>query len=1022
MPSQTNVNINHFNKGLITEASPLDFPIGASVDEINMKLLNDGTRERRLGLDVELNGVAHDTGMSDEDLRRSRIKYHDWLAPNNDPNLHIGCTQIGSLLYFIDVTKPNPSAYVLNQGNAIDLNLTDPRGQIDSAVLNGYLVITSADFDNPIYLSYDPSTDTVTKEDIEIKIRDFYGVDDTLDVNDRPVTLSEEHKYNLINQGWIDSIITKGTEIREEQSIGFPEGVGPSSGTIVVGGITVGLAATDNPWDCAAKVAAAIDGQVPNNATYPIQAAAFSSNIIKIIYDKRDGDVSPITVIDSTPILAAPVIISTNVEGEYTLGGNVLDEVFDKLGYYPSNSDVWALGKIPDDTDENVNKFDPLIWERSSLNDTGEAPKGHVIISAFDRASDRDNIVSGVNSDEELGKISVCCSHAGRIFYSGIQSNVDNKDERSPNFSGAVFFTQIIDSDDKFHKCYQVNDPTNIDRNDVLPSDGGVIQIPNLSLVTRMISSEGNLFLFSERGVWQISAEGGFTATNFQVNKISNIGVISPHSIVEINGLFVFWSREGIYRLERNEYGRWDTNSITEDSIQRLFNSFADESKRYVKGFYDISKNQIRWLLYSEGEKQLLDPVDNLPVTIEPPPPPTFQATTYSFPGSLVYNTKAIQWTPNKFIFFNVRPTKSSANLGAILIEDGIPSVSFTPFTRTSVSSFHGVRYDDDSLLTVSHPTSNLWLRLNRVRLNPDGTWVSLASLDINAASLGLQSNSTFAQAFIHHLEGNYYAVFWESNSPVTWRKYALVVEFDGTTFTTHGWSFLTEAYNTFSVDNLGNNLFLIRGSTTSIRVLFNGTSNPTMTVLSISSSQLSPPINGPTSVFYHIWQSRDDPRVYYSWGVPVNDGTAPTTQWGVSRFRIPNHTDPIIPDNDYYQQGLVTNDYGTYWTSQTDFHRVYDTGSRIMVLKSNSLIPYPGQAPLACLIPKVGREYDPSPDYFLLSNQPPSTSMVGDQLHTGYSLNDIIPLSGNRHAFLTGARNNNVNSNDSPNLYIFNA
>lgn len=46
-----------FVKGLITEASPLAYPEGATLDEDNVVITRSGERERRLGLRLDTDGV-----------------------------------------------------------------------------------------------------------------------------------------------------------------------------------------------------------------------------------------------------------------------------------------------------------------------------------------------------------------------------------------------------------------------------------------------------------------------------------------------------------------------------------------------------------------------------------------------------------------------------------------------------------------------------------------------------------------------------------------------------------------------------------------------------------------------------------------------------------------------------------------------------------------------------------------------------------------------------------------------------
>jgi hypothetical protein len=50
--------------------------------------------------------------------------------------------------------------------------------------------------------------------------------------------------------------------------------------------------------------------------------------------------------------------------------------------------------------------------------------------------------------DQEQGTITTVTSYAQRIFYSGIDSSISGGDSRSPNYSGYIFFSKVIRSDD----------------------------------------------------------------------------------------------------------------------------------------------------------------------------------------------------------------------------------------------------------------------------------------------------------------------------------------------------------------------------------------------------------------------------------------------------------------------------------------------------------------------------------------------------------------------------------------------
>ena len=127
--------------------------------------------------------------------------------PGGDTTVAIGVVRILDKLWFIDLLTPAPSSNLLNGGSSITLSgLGD--ADIETSTLNNKLIIVSKDLTYPVVLEYDSGTDTVSQSTITIEVRDIWGVDDGLLVNERPASLSDEHKYNLRNQGWSPTIQT----------------------------------------------------------------------------------------------------------------------------------------------------------------------------------------------------------------------------------------------------------------------------------------------------------------------------------------------------------------------------------------------------------------------------------------------------------------------------------------------------------------------------------------------------------------------------------------------------------------------------------------------------------------------------------------------------------------------------------------------------------------------------------------------------------------------------------------------
>ena len=195
----------NFVKGLITEAGPLTFPENASKDEDNCVLLHTGNRKRRLGLDYETSAVLS-AAHTDLALSTAYITTHVWSSVAGDGNRNFLVVQVGATLHFYDLAS-NP---ISSAEKSFTVSLSDhlaagaaaveqDRVSMDSG--KGFLFVVGKKIE-PFYIEYNEDTDTITVTNVTIEIRDFEGLDDSLTSEEEPATLSDEHSYNLKNQGW----------------------------------------------------------------------------------------------------------------------------------------------------------------------------------------------------------------------------------------------------------------------------------------------------------------------------------------------------------------------------------------------------------------------------------------------------------------------------------------------------------------------------------------------------------------------------------------------------------------------------------------------------------------------------------------------------------------------------------------------------------------------------------------------------------------------------------------------------
>jgi hypothetical protein len=479
-----------FVKGLITEANQLTFPDNASIDEANFVLNRDGSRSRRLGVDYESSYALTATGLTATDIKEGKQSFHVWESPDGDTSVSLGLVRIKDKIWFMNLLTDSPSANLKNGGSPITIASLS-NSKIETSVINNKCVIVSKDLPRPVLLTYTKATGLVTQSTIQLEIRDIYGVDDSLFLDTRPTTLSNEHKYNLRNQGWNKNIVT-------------------------------------------------------------------------------------------------------------STGADAIDYTFTELGQYPSNADNWTLGKISNTSSADYEKYDPDTLVKNSFSNY-QIAKGSFIIDAFERGVGRMNasdVTSGLPTDREEGNISTITSYAQRLFYSGVESNVTGGDIRSPNYSGYIFFSKVIKADDDLGKCHQEADPTDPGINDLIDTDGGSIQIPDITRVVKIISSQASVLVFAENGVWEVYGDtGGFIATSFQASKISTNGITNGDSVVNVNGNFIYWSKAGIYLLKPDTAsGRFAAESLSLTSIQDLYLKIPEVAKDFCKGIYDEKENRVRFL------------------------------------------------------------------------------------------------------------------------------------------------------------------------------------------------------------------------------------------------------------------------------------------------------------------------------------------------------------------------------------------------------------------------------------------
>lgn len=483
-----------FLKGLITEATELNFPKNSSTDTYNCVFDEKGRVTRRLGFEYE-----EDYELDTFNRAAGVVSEYYWENAGSVDAVNLVVVQIKNMLYFYkeSLTNALSSTYA-----SLSINLdsfaagatTDiPLHTCQFAQVSGKLFVAHP-LCNSFYVTYVDSVPSVTGTAISIRIRDLTGDEtDSLynNATTRPTattaTVGAAHLYNLYNQGWFASVRT-------------------------VAGTTA----------------------------------------------------NPVTFWDSV------------------------------LTTLPSNGDVWFLYKDANEL------FDPANWaDRTSVGNS-LAPKGYYIVNPFSTARSTLSGITGVNETTSgIQRPSAIAAYAGRIWYAGVDAD---------GYSQKIYYSQVIVKGDEYGFCYQVNDPTSEVTNDLLPTDGGVLSIPEVGRVIKLFPMQSSLIIFGTNGVWMVSGSQGigFNTTDYSLTKISSTPALSHMSFVDVYGTPMWWNTDGIFTIQADQVsGSSSAKSLTDSTIRSLVDTIHPKMKEYVKGVFNKYTKTVQWLYRSENATDL---------------------------------------------------------------------------------------------------------------------------------------------------------------------------------------------------------------------------------------------------------------------------------------------------------------------------------------------------------------------------------------------------------------------------------
>jgi hypothetical protein len=535
------VRINQFVGGINTEASPLNFPDGATISEQNADIQRDGSRKRRPGFDVHSTSPLIDTSVIKQEGRFVARNQFRWDNPGGIANKQFVVVQIGNFMGIHDIGDDEAPGPLLYSKTFPDKVYSKPLGFTS---VDGLLV--AASLDAKIYtFSYEDGT--ISESFGSLLIRDFFGVQDTYgnvelldpaNISLRPNNLTQPHIYNLRNQTFaiprVDGI-TDTVDLHDPIDLFAVSAASLSSGSF-----------WSTMWSTVFPTSGA--NPYPLSQLYPSN----SDNVIRFYYpDANLVSNRLVERFNAQSMLQTPPSSARSPNGYFII--NAL------------NRGASRLTQIKKLYDSNTTLAHPV-----TILPTDKTPDGASVVETY----------------------------SGRVWYAGFSGDVTDGDSNSPKLSSYVLFSQVVRSPNQVFNCYQEADPTSNEDSSIIDTDGGFIRLDGAYNIKAMIAVEASLFVFADNGVWRISGndQNGFTATSFSVSKLSEEGCISGHSVTYTNLDILFWGYNGIFSCAKTNTGEWAVVSISSQSIQSLYKSIPTLAKRTAIGSYDSFEEKVKWV------------------------------------------------------------------------------------------------------------------------------------------------------------------------------------------------------------------------------------------------------------------------------------------------------------------------------------------------------------------------------------------------------------------------------------------
>lgn len=650
MSGRNTVTLAPFTGGLNTEVSLLSDSYNTTVAEKNFYITQQGTRQKRLGIDFEPLFKFNSTALAD-DYKDFGYSCYEWKRPGTYPS-SLYVIQCGRYLYFYSAQgRPFSGNQILttidletykfdNDYYKYPVTFTEGYGilyvsgeHIDTIQI-GYGVKTSGEsFDAHCRISLDPPVITgrysLPRSGFNLATGTTKAINISL-TNSVEIIVYYKGSQIVFNSGeWSASrIATLWNAVGSVQRDGI---TATASGKDIVFEAPLGSGATLNdntiqivvkPYGyyaytyknssgidkhryCVAYLSSYkdTDQTIPPADTaaqygsYLSRTATMSGglnidsevNLWAVAVTPKVRDLSGVE--DSLAVDERPSTL-TNLH-KYNLFNqgweqNWIDSFHTSTSSYPSNNLQWSVGRYQ---------------KQASTSDTS-------MVWVFD--PDRLLKYAFGNTPAAKGHYILDYYSKDRITASGISNipataTIIKRPCQSVHYAGRLFmlcgqdllYSQVLVEDaSNVNKCYQDADPTAEEISDLVDTDGGIIALPSIGQGVGLALLEDYLLVFGDRGIVAISGDSGagFKATAYNQKKISTEACLSASSIVATDAGVFFWSSSGIQQIALDQITALPVvKNVSRDSIKTFINNIPVECVKASKAVYNRAQGRISW-------------------------------------------------------------------------------------------------------------------------------------------------------------------------------------------------------------------------------------------------------------------------------------------------------------------------------------------------------------------------------------------------------------------------------------------